>query len=309
MIAAEIPSVSVIMPAYNVGELIRVAIESVLVQSHQDFEVIVLDDGSIDCTADIAERLDDPRVRVYRREHRGPTVSMNEAIQQSRGSLLAFLDADDTWAPDKLERHVKIMTARPELDMTFSRSQLMDENGRKLWIISPAWHGPLTYRDLLISNPAANGSSVVARRDAIISAGGFDTSLTAGYDQELWLRLALHRSDNIAPVPQVLNYYRRRTGQITKSWSVMEDAWRVIIEKHRQLHPQVVNSIEMQSRSNLCRYLAAIAYENKNYHEGLRLLRESFRCAPIQFLGTSRSYLVASAMLSKALLRSIPALR
>lgn len=293
--------VSVIMPAYNAAGLIPEAITSILGQHYDDFEVIVMDDGSIDGTADVADSFADPRIMVFRREHRGPTHAMNDAIEQARGALLAFLDADDTWAPDKLNWHVDLMTARPELDMTFSRSQLMDENGRKHWIKSPAWSGPLSYRDLLISNPAANGSSVVARRCAIIDAGGFDTSFNAGYDQELWLRLALQRPRNIAPIQRVLNYYRRHGEQITKDWTVMEKAWQGIINKHHKIHPEIVNAVKKKSRSNLCRYLAAIAYENRDYPAGFSLLHESFRCAPVQFLLTLRSYLVLIAMSSKAL--------
>ena len=87
----------------------------------------------------------------------------------------------------------------------------------------------------------------------------------ASHSHELWLRLALLRPDNISCIPQVLTYYRRRDGQITNGRSTMEKAWRGIIEKHRQLHPEVVGAIERQSRSNLCRYLAATAYENKEY--------------------------------------------
>jgi glycosyltransferase involved in cell wall biosynthesis len=295
------PSISVVLPTYNVAGFIRAAIESILQQSYECFEVILLDDGSHDGTADIADSFADPRIRVCRRKHRGPTFAMNDAIGLSRGKWIAFLDGDDTWAPNKLKRHVEVMTARPELDMTFSRSRLMDENGRRLRVKSPRWTGPLTYRDLLISNPAANGSSIVACRKSILTAGGFDTTFAAGYDHELWLRLALLRPDNMICIPEVLTFYRRRRGQITRDWHVMEKAWQDIIEKHRLLHPEVVNAVEGQGRCNLYRYLAAIAYENKNYRGGLSLLSQSLKSAPSLFFRTYRSYVVASALLGKAL--------
>jgi len=297
----ESPGVSVVIPTYNIGPFIGAAIDSVLAQGFQDFELLVIDDGSSDDTPDIADGFDDPRVRVYRRAHRGPTYAMNEAIERAQGRWIAFLDGDDLWMPEKLERHIEVMTARPDLDLTFCLSRMIDECGRDLHITSPRWSGPLTYRDLLISNPAANGSSIVVNREALVRAGGFDTAFAAVYDQELWLRLALLRRDNIACIPEVLTLYRRRVGQITADASVMERGWRQMMNKHRQLQPDIVAEVESHSRSNLCRYLAAIAYESGHYQIGLGHIKESIQCAPWHFLRTRRSYLVVCALVAKAL--------
>ena len=99
MTSAASPRVSVVIPTYNVSAFIGDAIQSVLQQDFRDFELIVVDDGSSDNTAELARSFDDPRVSVHQREHRGPTYSMNEAIELAGGWWIAFLDGDDIWAP------------------------------------------------------------------------------------------------------------------------------------------------------------------------------------------------------------------
>lgn len=301
MTSAAAPEVSVVVPTHNVAPFIGAAIESILAQNFGDFEVILMDDGSSDSTVEVARRFDDDRLNIVPRRHRGPTRTMNEAIELARGRWIAFLDGDDMWAPDKLRRHVEVMNARPGLDMTFCRSRMVNEEGQNLPIKSPRWKGSLRYEQLLVSNPAANGSSIVARRQALMEAGCFDNDFAASYDYDLWLRLALLRPNNIACIPEVLTYYRRRSGQITADPSIMEDSWKQLIEKHRQLNPETVNALEPRSRSNLYRYLAAIAYEAGQPGLGLSYMRRSLSSSPRQFLFTARSYVVSGALLVRRL--------
>ena len=300
MISRNNPEVSVVLPTYNVAPYIGDAIESVLEQGFGNFELIVIDDGSSDETVEIASGFSDSRIVVHSREHRGPTQTMNEAIEMARGKWVAFLDGDDKWAADKLKHHIEFMKSRPDLDLTFCRSRMINEQGKFLPFNSPRWQGVLTYQQLLVSNPAANGSSIVVTREALLKAGLFDTTFEASYDHELWLRVALLRPDNMACILRVLTYYRRRRGQITADPAVMEQGWRQLIEKHRQLNPEIVNRLEPRSRSNLCRYLAAIAYEAGKVQLGLHYIKESFSAAPSVFLSTARSYIVAAALLAKA---------
>lgn len=295
------PEVSVLLPTYNVAPFIGAAIESILEQDFRDFELIMMDDGSSDRTVEVALGYEDSRITVHRREHCGPTQMMNEGIDLAGGRLVAFLDGDDTWAPTKLTRHVEVMTADSGLDMTFCRSRMIDEQGKSLRVTSPRWSGVLSYQDLLVSNPAANGSSVVAVRDALLQAGKFDTAFAASYDHELWLRLALLRPDNIICIPKLLTYYRRRSGQITANPLVMKKGWQQLMDKHRQINPEIVNDLEPKSRSNVCRYLAAIAYENGEARLGLRYIMDSLRSSPWLFLRTWRSYLVTAALLARGL--------
>lgn len=302
MTACTSPEVSVVIPTFNVSPFIAAAIESVLNQEFEDFELIVVDDGSTDGTAEIAQSFDDHRISVYRRAHRGPTHTMNDAIDLARGRWIAFLDGDDTWAPAKLGRHVAVMKNNPDLDLTFCRSRMIDEAGNNLPVTSPRRKNTLSYEQLLESNPAANGSSIVAARQALVSAGGFDPAFSASYDYDLWLRVALLRPRNVRSIPEILTYYRRRQGQITANPATMEQGWRQLMTKHRELNPEIVRAIEPRSRCNLNRYLAAIAYENEDIKLGLQYMRKSLDSSPLLFFSTARSYLVAGALVAKGFL-------
>ncbi|MBE6963738.1 MAG: glycosyltransferase family 2 protein [Ruminococcaceae bacterium] len=112
------PRVSVLIPAYNSAAFLGQALDSVFAQTYRDFEVIVVDDGSEDDTAAVAAAR--PEVRYIRKEHSGISATRNLAIAQARGEVIAFLDADDLWTPDKLEKQVAYLDACPDCQVVFS---------------------------------------------------------------------------------------------------------------------------------------------------------------------------------------------
>lgn len=112
------PRVSVLIPTYNAGRYLGAALESVLGQTYQDFEIIVVDDGSEDDTAAVAARY--PQVRYFYNAHSGISVTRNLAISKAKGEMIAFLDADDMWAPDKLEKQVAYLDRYPECQLVFT---------------------------------------------------------------------------------------------------------------------------------------------------------------------------------------------
>lgn len=291
------PIVAVIMGVRNVSPYIRTAVRSALAQTRRDITVIVVDDGSTDGTAEIVRRESDPRLQVIAIDHAGPAVALNRGIDASRSPFVAFLDGDDLWAPDKLERQLAFMDAHPQVDLSFSLSRLVGEQGEDLGITSRAAEGPVTYEQLLTDNIVANGSSVVVRRSALAAAGPFDITLAGVYDLDLWLRIAQERTDNIRCLPEILTFYRRRRGQITKDWPLMHDCWQRVFEKHLLMNPGRVGPLAAVARSNLYRYLAAVSYETSAFVTGLRLLGRSLRASPRHFLKVRRSYLVGAALL------------
>ena len=112
------PRVSVLIPTYNAGRYLGAALESVLGQTYQDFEIIVVDDGSEDDTAAVAAQY--PRVQYFYHDHSGISVTRNLTISKAKGELIAFLDADDMWAPDKLEKQVAYLDSHPECQLVFT---------------------------------------------------------------------------------------------------------------------------------------------------------------------------------------------
>jgi len=186
------PEVSVVIATYNRGALLERALESVFGQTFGDYEVVVADDGSTD---DTQERLrkHGSRVRVLRLEHRGrPSTVRNSAIEKASGRFLAFLDSDDAWAPEKLERQVGLMRRDPELVLCYTDTGFVDENGGFLYLHSRR-ERPATGRVLnaLLQRNFIALSTALARTDAVRSVGGFEESLRMAEDWCLWLRLSV----------------------------------------------------------------------------------------------------------------------
>ena len=128
------PLVSVIIGVYNKAPHVEACVRSVLAQTCGSFEVIVVDDGSTDGSADRVQALEDPRIRLVRRLRNSglPAVPRNEAMRLARGELLAFLDSDDLWKPQKLERQVAFLHAHPEIQLCHTRCLVIDTDGREL---------------------------------------------------------------------------------------------------------------------------------------------------------------------------------
>jgi glycosyltransferase involved in cell wall biosynthesis len=186
------PEVSVVIATYNRGALLERALDSVFGQTFEDYEVLVADDGSTD---DTPERLKKhrSRVRVLQLEHQGrPARVRNRAIQEASGKYLAFLDSDDLWAPEKLERQVGLMRQDPELVLCYTDSVVEDENGRFLHVHSRRERPRRGWvLDALLQTNFIPVPTVLARTDLVSSAGGFEESLRMAEDWCLWVRLAL----------------------------------------------------------------------------------------------------------------------
>jgi len=124
-------TVSVILPTYNRANLVGEAIESVLGQTHRDFQLIVVDDGSTDETPAVLARFADPRLRIIRQDNGGKSAARNRGLDEARGEFIAFLDSDDLWAPTFLESVLAVFSGEPELDFVFSDLIRFDESGFK----------------------------------------------------------------------------------------------------------------------------------------------------------------------------------
>lgn len=186
------PAVSIIIPTYNRADLIGETLQSVLGQTYQSFEIIVVDDGSRDGTEKVVAALGDPRIRYFWKTNSGlPAPNRNVAIRMSRGRYIAFLDSDDLWLPEKLAIQIQWMEAHPNVGLTCTNALGFD--GTK-----PAWRlnkislvRRRTLSDLLQENFIAN-LTVVVRRECLDRVGLFneDPQLRALEDYELWIRIA-----------------------------------------------------------------------------------------------------------------------
>src|SRR5919199_6245537 len=198
------PLISVIIPAYNAEKTIKQTIESVLNQTFSDFEIIVINDGSEDSTLDIVSSIPDPRIQVFSYPNAGPQKSRNRGWGNASGEYVSFLDADDLWTPDKLEAQLKALQENQKAAVAYSWTDYIDESSQLLKRGGYMTVNGDVFPQLLLIDFIANGSNPLIRRQALIEVGGFDESLTAAEDWDMWLRLAARYHFVAVPAPQIL---------------------------------------------------------------------------------------------------------
>jgi GT2 family glycosyltransferase len=219
------PAFSVVMAAYNCALTIGEAIESVRCQTRSDWELVVVDDGSRDGTADVAEAFADPRVRVVRTHgNRGPAAARNQGISFARAPLVCTLDSDDLWLPHYLETMGGMLDANPTAAVVCTDAWVLEQmTGRVRKKSAMAFLDPPEplpddpqrfLAELLRRNFVYN--SVAARRESLRAVGGYDERLWIGEDWELWLRLAA-AGFRFVRVPQLLAVYRQRADSLMTS--------------------------------------------------------------------------------------------
>jgi glycosyltransferase involved in cell wall biosynthesis len=189
------PAISVILPVHNREDTLGRAIQSVLDQGFGDFELIVVDDGSKDKSAKVAEGFDDARIRfVQLAENRGGNVARNEGLKAARAPLIAFLDSDDAYLPQKLERVVAIFGQRPELDLlvdSFVKVQPPGSKPERVTRRNPAIDDQEKFKRALFTRRLWKATpSISLRRDAAIRAGMFDETLRRLQDFDFLIRVA-----------------------------------------------------------------------------------------------------------------------
>lgn len=207
------PTASVIIPCYNTELYLREAIESALAQTHKPMEVIVVNDGSTDGTAKILEAYRG-RIKVVSQPNRGLALARNAGVEASEGEWLAFLDADDYWAPNKIERQLQI--AGPGVDLIYSDRYNVGERGSVPELHSdliPLFEGDV-FLDLLIIGNLMTASSVLIRRAAFSQLGGFFTGCPGTEDWDLWIHFAAERPIRVCREPLV--YYRLHSENMSR---------------------------------------------------------------------------------------------
>jgi len=230
------PAVSVVIPAYNAAWCVRKAIDSVLAQDFRDFEVIVVDDGSIDDTASVLAGYGDA-IRVVHKTNGGLSSARNAGIRAARGEFVAFLDADDWWLPGKLGKQVSFMRQYPAVGFSSTTARVEDPDGNLVNVWACAhWDGPFLAH-LFGSNAdvAGSGSAVIARRTLFEHSGGFDEALLSLEDIDMWMRLAA--VSDYACLEEPLVVILKRPGSMSRNLEVMREAAIRVMEKNRHLLP------------------------------------------------------------------------
>lgn len=216
------PLFSVIIPVFNNRETVARAIESVLAQTHPAVEIIVIDDGSADGAADLIQKVFRDRVNLIRfPENKGPSAARNAGIEAATGTHLAFLDADDSWLPQKLQRMADVLKTHPDAWLLFHDHALVPQ------ISSPVSPKRFPLRGLLLRNPVATPCAVVCR-----SALRFDEKLRWMEDYDYFLRHA--EAGPVYYLPETLTVLGRPIlsagGHSSRRWEMRKAEGQVILQ-------------------------------------------------------------------------------
>ncbi|MEW6570513.1 MAG: glycosyltransferase [Nitrospirota bacterium] len=188
------PKVSIIIPTFNRAEFLRSAIKSVLNQTFQDFEIIVVDDASKDNTREVVDRFHDSRIKyLYHNNNGGEAHARNTGMMNSNGQYIAFLDDDDEWLPDKLRLQVDLLDrSSVKCGLVYTGYVAIDRINEKILLRRfPVKRGEVQ-EEILVGNFIGAPSTVVLRRECIERVGLFDERITYGLDYDLWIRISEH---------------------------------------------------------------------------------------------------------------------
>jgi len=222
------PTVSVVIPTYNRAHLIGKAIQSVFNQSYQDFEIIIIDDGSTDNTEEIIKGYKDKRINYIKHErNQGISAARNIGIKKARGEYIAFLDSDDEWLPEKLDKQIKVFQNEPpEVGVVCSWSFKINEKGNYIGKVCLPKKEGYMYKDLLSSNNLSVPTLLI-RKECFEKVGLFDNLLNGQEDWDMWIRIAKYYRFVLIKAPLA----KRRI----HSKQISNDLERKIITAHRIL--------------------------------------------------------------------------
>jgi glycosyltransferase involved in cell wall biosynthesis len=263
--------ISVIIPAYNAEKFIAKTIQSVLDQTCQDFEILVINDESTDRTLEVCQQFTDDRLRIISQPNRGVPGARNTGIRAAKGEFIALLDADDIWLPEKLATHVQHLDRHPEVGISFSYSAMIDDKGvltglhqkpRRLNNITPDY--------ILCRNPIGNGSTPVLRRQVFddiafeddkygpIETCYFDERIrhSVAEDVECWLRISLTTDWQIVGIPQSLTLYRIHENGLSANTMRQLEALEFVAEKTRHYAPAMIAASKSKAQAYHLQYIA-----------------------------------------------------
>lgn len=297
------PKISIIIPAYNAELTIKCTIKSVQNQTYRDYELIIIDDGSTDQTTKIVGEIADDRLKLFSYQNAGVSVARNRGIQQATGEYIAFLDADDLWTRDKLEKQVAILETNPEVGVVYSQTYCIDSQSNFLYNCDPVSFTGNVLPELLLTNFLHNGSNPLIRQQAIATVGEFDSSINSSEDWDYYLRLAALYPFAVVPEYQIV--YRQTGNNMSSNVARMQQASYAVLERAYQKFPQLQH-YRPQSLSILYLYCAELYLRNSKFKpQDLSRVGEniwlSIRLYPQSLLNINTQRMLIKFLLAKIL--------
>ncbi len=273
------PRVSVVIVNYNYARFLPEAVESVLAQNYDNCEILVVDDGSTDDSHSILKRYEQ-RVRLVFQENRGVSAARNRGIAESTAPLVAFLDSDDLWHPDKLVRQIERFHDA-SVGMVYTGLCYIDVDGNALGTMLDGSRGQVLEDIALLRSPGvpASGSSAMVRRSVLDNVGPFDESLSTSADWDMWRRIACHTTIDVVSEPLVL--YRQHTNAMHTNVETFErDILRAFESMFADPAARAVHPLERRCYGKLYLTLAGSYLRAGNVKKSLGCLASALKAWP-----------------------------
>jgi len=281
--------VSVIIPAYNAAAFIEQTLDSVLVQTYRNIEVLVVDDGSEDETPHIVRSymVRDHRVILLQQTNQGVAAARNYAIERAKGEYIAPIDADDVWSSNKLAEQVACMEeGGTGLGLVYSWWHVIDEQGRSVAMSHPWTVDGCVQDQLLALNFIGNASVPLIRRSCLNAVGGYDPSFRArdGQGCEDWdLSLRIAERFRIGVVPKYLVSYRRTPDSMSGKFDKMLQSHEMMLECVIDRRTYIPHRLIRWSRGQMCGYIVMIAIRMGDYRSAVRWMLRAVRSNEVSF--------------------------
>ena len=274
--------VSVVIPAFNAAAFIAESIRSACRQTYADLDIVVVDDGSTDNTVQVLAALaaQDRRIRLIKTDHRGVSAARNRGIAEARGDVIATLDADDLWHPQKIERQYDLLRrSETDVGVVYCWAAGIDAQGR---VILPVWNASQAEGDVLSdivrSGILSNGSTPLMRRDAIERAGAYDETLQLCEDWQFYTALA--GVCRFRAIPECLTGYRISDTSASMDVLPMERAIANVTAWIEATWPDLPNEVLIDRARNVHRYLAFLAIRSGQYGLAARYIWHGINDGP-----------------------------
>ena len=288
----DLPLVSVIVPAYNAEQFIARTLSSVIEQTYKNLEILVVDDGSKDRTAEIVEQFatKDSRVTLLRQQNSGVAKARNLAIKNAKGEYIAPVDADDIWHPQKIEKQIEVfLSSEPSVGLVYTWSVLIDESDRitnrfdaidSFHFSNVAVVEGEVYLPLIYLNFIGNSSVPLIRKSCLNKVGNYNELLREQdaqgcEDWDLQLRIAEYYQYKV--VPKFLVGYRRLSNSMSGNYLGMAKSYNAIMADVKKKYPKIPKFIYRWSKSHFYSHLSAKSYKNEQHLTTIYLLREVVR--------------------------------
>jgi teichuronic acid biosynthesis glycosyltransferase TuaG len=295
--------VSIIMPAYNAASTIKMSVDSVLAQTYDNWELIIINDGSADETIKLANEFagTDERIRVLDLKNNGGLPNArNQGINIAKGEFVAFLDSDDTWSPEKLSKQIAFHQKNPDINISHTNFTTFNNDGpvgrplKRIIEFNYKKQGNLI--PSIYCKNTVGVLTVMAKRSLVQKVNGFDTNIWATEDLDLWIKISKH-GEKFGYVDERLANYRLNAGGMTRKMGKYKHAYRKLLAKYKS--DIIENECYKLSWANYYRYFGIAYLKERQYKLALLYLSKSVRFDRYLLDRSLTSLFIIKALLKK----------